>query len=86
MKPPDNEVLPMCANCHRIGEHSDGIMTLRQTKRPEMWGKVSDPTWGKLTCKQDLREWIAVQCEAYYQLWRKVERNKNDKRRFSKID
>ena len=65
MKPPDNEVLPCCFDCHRIGEHGGGVLTLWKTKRPEFFGP------GKFESKQDLRDYIRVRCASYYYKWLK---------------
>ena len=63
LKPPDNQTLPSCDDCHIAGEHNGGVVTLWKTKRPELWGP------GKLETKQDLRDYIRMRCASYYHLW-----------------
>ncbi len=75
MKPPDLDGLPMCHDCHMVGEHGQGVISLWKTKRPELWVKKqedADPLHGKLFNKQDLREWIGNLVLAYNQFWEKV--------------
>ena len=76
MKPSDYDTLPGCFNCHRM-EDNTGIVSLWRSIRPELWvddPEDADPAKGRLHTKQDLREWIDIQCEAYYQLWKSKEK------------
>lgn len=77
-KPPDDETLPNCNDCHMIGEHGIGIVSLYKMKRPDLWEdrngnpwteKTANPALGRLFSKQDLREWIGIECKKLKKRW-----------------